>query len=429
MKGNSDFSLKTQRRAMSSAILSACFGTIPQILVRESSLLILYATLLGASRFLSMTTTSLQYLSVFVLSVPMAYLMERTGIKRLILPALSLGLFGLCAVAAAGFFTRAGREVLLIGLLVFSLTLAIYVAGWFPLLQGVVPESERGRFFGRLRVSWQSLVTAILMISTWVIGASAETRTIQWIFFAAALLVIGRIFFLSRIPEIPRKLKNPSLGRQLGNVLANRPLRRFSAYVFNLYLFSSATIPLAFLFAKLHLGVPDNYLVLLSACVNAGSIAGFYLGGRMVDSYNTRAVFFAAHLALGVFNLLFLGIYSYSMVTGVLLALMITFYGFAHAASTIAASSEILALAQRDYLNTSIAFSVAFNYAGIGLSRVLTGFLLDAGLADNPKSLFGLAFTQYHTFFCCYGAVLLVSFVLVFLIPPLRTRKKQLPGY
>ena len=131
---------------MGSAILSACFGAIPQILVRESSLLILYATLLGASRFLSLTTTSLQYLSVFVLSVPMAHLMERTGKKRLVLPALALGLFGLLAVAAAGFFTRAGREVLLIGLLVFSLTLAIYIAGWFPLLQGVVPESKRAPF-------------------------------------------------------------------------------------------------------------------------------------------------------------------------------------------------------------------------------------------------------------------------------------------
>ena len=82
MKDGSDFSPKTQRQAMGSAILSACFGAIPQILVRESSLLILYATLLGASRFLALTTTSLQYLSVSVLSIPMAHLMERTGKKR-----------------------------------------------------------------------------------------------------------------------------------------------------------------------------------------------------------------------------------------------------------------------------------------------------------------------------------------------------------
>ena len=114
------------------------------------------------------------------------------------------------------------------------------------------------------------------MISTWFIGANAETRTIQWIFFAVALLVVGRIFFVSRIPEIPKKVKNPPLGRQLGSVLGNRRLRRFSAYVFNFYLFFSATIPLAFVFTKLQLGVPDNYLVLLSACVNAGSIAGFF---------------------------------------------------------------------------------------------------------------------------------------------------------
>jgi predicted MFS family arabinose efflux permease len=414
---------------MRSAILSACFGSIPQMLARESSVLVLYATLLGANRFLSLTTTSLQYLSVFVLNIPMAYLMERTGKKRLMLPALSLGLLGLLAVAGAGFFPDAGRAVLLGGLIVFSLTLAVYVAGWFPLVQGLVPESQRGRFFGRMRVIWQSLVASVSLVCTWFIGRSASTRTIQLIYFSVAVLVIGRVVFMSRVPEVPRKRDIPSLREQLGRVLSNPGLRRFSAYVFVLYLFSSATVPLAFVFARLELGVPDNYLVLLSACMDSGSILGYYIGGRMVDRYNTRTVFFAAHLALGVLNILFFGIYSYSAITAVLLALLVGCYGLAHSASTIATSSETLALAQKDYLNTSIAFSVAFNYAGIGLSRVISGYLLEAGVAANPWSLLGLQVTNYHTFFGCYGAILLGSFVLVFLIPPLRTKRRQLPGY
>jgi predicted MFS family arabinose efflux permease len=399
------------------------------MLTQESSLLILYASMLGASRFLSLTTTALQYLGVFVLSVPLAYLMERTGKKRLILPALSFSLLGLLAVAAAGSFLEVGRGMLLSGLIVFSLTSAVYIAGWFPLLQGVVPESERGRFFGRMRVIWQSLVAVVLLGATWLIGRNAEISTIQWIFFAVALLMIGRIFFISRIPEIPRKLHASPLQQQLGSVLGNRRLRRFSAYVFTLYLFSSASIPLAFVFARLQLDVPDNYLVLLSAFMNVGSIAGFHFGGRMVDRYSTRKVFFAAHLALGVLNLLFLCIYRYSTWTGIFLVLVVAFYGLAHSASTIATSSEILVLAHKDYLNTSIAFSVAFNYAGIGVSRVISGYLLEAGLAGKTWSLFGLHVTQYHTFFVCYAVLLLASFVLVFLNPPIRVRKRQLPEY
>jgi Na+/melibiose symporter-like transporter len=262
---------------------------------------------------------------------------------------------GLLVVAAAGFFTRSGRSVFLTGLVLFALTMAIYVAGWFPLLQGIVPHNERGRFFGGMRMSWQIVVSIVLFASLWVVGKNASIRTLQLILGGAALLILGRLFFISRIPESPRKQNAPRLSVSVKAVLANKRLRRFSVYIVSLYLFSSATIPMALVFAKLELGVPDNFLVLLSASVNIGSVIGFLLGGHLVDRLAT--------------------------------------HGLVHGASTIAASSEILGLAAKTWI------------------------------------LFGLRMSQFHTFFAGYGLILCAGFVLVFLVPGIRTKRTYLPGY
>ena len=70
------FSETVCRKAMTFAIISACFGAVSQIMVRESSVIILYAAKLGAGRLLALFSTSIQLLCICVLIIPVSYLME-----------------------------------------------------------------------------------------------------------------------------------------------------------------------------------------------------------------------------------------------------------------------------------------------------------------------------------------------------------------
>lgn len=60
------FSETVCRKAMIFAIVSACFGAVSQIVFRESSIIILYASKLGADRFLTLSSTSIQLLCICV---------------------------------------------------------------------------------------------------------------------------------------------------------------------------------------------------------------------------------------------------------------------------------------------------------------------------------------------------------------------------
>ncbi|TFG59562.1 MAG: hypothetical protein E4H36_13570, partial [Spirochaetales bacterium] len=118
-----DFSEPSARKAMNFAILSSCFGAVSQIMVRESSIIILYAGKLGAGRFLSLVSTSAQLLAICLFIIPVSYLMEHTGKKKIVLPAVLVTMAGILTIAAAGFFGDKGRIILLTGLLLFSVSL------------------------------------------------------------------------------------------------------------------------------------------------------------------------------------------------------------------------------------------------------------------------------------------------------------------
>jgi hypothetical protein len=219
---------------MRAAIASSSFGAISVGLMNNSSIIVLYAALLGAGRFMTLFTTAVQPLSLF------------------------------------------------------ASMMSIYTAGWMPLLHGVVPDGEKGRFFGSQRSAIQIVITAFLLLTVFVIGTDASLLTVQLIFAGAALLVLGRLYFMRKIPEIPGNGATKSFTAIISGVIRNRPLIRFSVYLFLLYLVAYSTIPVVFVFTKLQIQVPDNYLVLLTLCVHGGSICGYYLAGRISDRFSIK---------------------------------------------------------------------------------------------------------------------------------------------
>jgi MFS family permease len=424
------FSYDTSKKAMRMAIISACFGAVSQFVIRESSIIILYATKLGAGSFLSLLSTSLQMISIAIFIIPVAYIMEFTGKRKIMIPSLVLGMIGVFIIAAAGFFPdERSRYMLIAGLLVFSITIAFYIAGWFPLLQGIVPSDERGKFFSRLRVSWQSVVTAFLLFSVLVVGKEAPVSLLQLIIFFSALLILGRVAAIKRIPEIPKQNQVPSLRESLKKIFSNKRLIHFSIYMFFLYLFSNATIPVAIVFSKLELHTPDNYTVLLSMMVTVGQIGGFFIGGAVIKKITPKRLLITANLAFIVLNFSFLLVQQYTLVSGIILVILVTLYGSIFAYSTIGLSSELISLAQPEAVNMSMAVCVAFYISGQGLSRLVSGYLLEAPFFPETISISGVTFSPYHLLFLLYALFLFASFLLVFLIPKVTRGRGAFPQY
>ncbi len=81
--------------------------------------------------------------------------------------------------------------------------------GWFPLQRFIIPENERGSYFGRLRYSWQIVVSLFLLLAALSVQENAETGKLQIIILFGALLVIGSDFFVVKIPGKASKRRVP----------------------------------------------------------------------------------------------------------------------------------------------------------------------------------------------------------------------------
>ncbi len=77
----------------------------------------------------------------------------------------------------------------------------LLLSGWFALLSPIVAPEERGRFFGRLRLSWT--VVAIVFAGICALFLSQDTPVVyfQAIIFLIAIGSFVRILSYRKLPE------------------------------------------------------------------------------------------------------------------------------------------------------------------------------------------------------------------------------------
>lgn len=161
------------RANMRFLIRSACWGAIPQVMVKDSSLFIVFAALVGAGDMVSVMCTALNDAVLCLLMLPFAMLSDRIGVRRQLVTAVCAGVGALLLAAASPWLGASGGGMLLLALALFAVAMSAYSAAWFPLLEQVVPPSERGLFFGRMRFSWQLVSAAFIAVSGLFIGRFA----------------------------------------------------------------------------------------------------------------------------------------------------------------------------------------------------------------------------------------------------------------
>lgn len=420
------FTREQCRQGMRHAIFSTCWGTVAQVVVRDSSIMILFATLIGAGEMISIATTALQDMAQAFLTLPFAYLTALAGKRRMLIRATAVGLAALLMSAAAPWFGAYAGLALLGTLAIFGVSISAYGAAWFPLLNDVVPPEERGLFFGRLRFWWQLVAAIFILASGALVGAHARPGVLQIVIIIAALGQLGRAWNIRRIPELPTP-PPPPWRDVLADILANQRMTGFAIYLFFLYLSAAATVPVAFTFAKRALALPDNLVVFCSACLMAGLIVGYRVGGRIVYRQGVKRVFLSAHLAFALINFLMLLVRGGNYTASALLIALVTLYGFFTACASIAVSSEIFALAPANNQIMSIGFCVSFYAAGIGFSRILASLIIGSGALAPHWHLGGIALTKYHTLFIMYGAGVLLAMALLTMVPAMLKHVHRLP--
>jgi MFS family permease len=407
-----------RRAAMRSAIFGQCGGQLGS-LVFTNGLMLLYLGALGMEPAGIIRALAIPAGAAGLLIIPLAHVCDRLGIKRVGALGLLLTIAGYAGIAGAAWFD-AGPPALVLavaGIVVFASGYAMFSAGWFALLAGIVPPDVRGRFFGVLRFSWQAVAIAFSSAVTPLLSGPSQLRMFQVVMALLLLGQIDRLWQYRRIPEVtgPRPPR-VGLPAALGEIVRAPRYMGFCSYLFLLYLFTANAPALFALIATNVAHLSARTVTLLGVALMAGNLAGFAVGGWAVDRIGTKVLFLLCHLGFGVLLMLYpfraaLGAEAWAM------AALNLGFGTVSAASTIAITTEMLALAPPERKSLSTGVCQTLMSAGSAMSGILASGAIASGMLRDRWTFLGQEASAFDALLVLDAVVVVLLVVTLGLVP------------
>ena len=406
------------KKAMRMIVLTASIGGM-SYLSFNNGLLIAYFSYLNIPSATILLLLALMPLAQFVFMLPFSFLSDILGKKFIGNIGLFSSLFGYVLLIIASILPENFYTLLIgTGIVLFGIGSAMTLGNWFALLHPIVPEKIRGRFFGRLRLTWQSIGIILTLFFIYILEQFPSLGIYQSILIIISIFMAIRILFYQQIPELEKPVSpKESLFKTLMNVIAIPDYISFCSYCFLLTFFTAACPQIFNLIEKDVLSFSKTEIVFIGNLLIVGALAGFVLGGRMVDKLGTKYVFMFCHFGFAAILIMFL---LRSLFPGeiILFVGILTFlFGLVQAACGLAMTSETLVLIPQE--NKSLATGLWFTLysGGAGLSGFLSSKVLELNLINPYWSMFGLPMSSYDGLLLMFGTMVLLMTVTLGLIP------------
>ncbi len=416
---------------MRNAILSQSFAA-SSFLVFSNGILLVYMTAFEISSARIFLYLSMPTLVGAFLQLPFAVVADRFGKKLIGLTGTIFQAVGFGLIAAAGWGSLALRESFLVaGLIVYSFGFTLFAASWFALLSPIVPQSIRGRFFGRMRFCWQLVAIIVTGVCALFLTESSPIGAYQAILGLLTLALIARIWFYLRVPERERSGLG-SIRRAwpvLGELLRAEGFASFNAYVFLLMLFTAGCPFLFGLIEKRVMGWGDNRVVWMGNMIMVGSIVGFYLGGKAIDSFGSKRVFLVCHFGFAAVIFLFMGrAFVHHPLHLILIVGALNFlFGLIYATSSIAISTEMMGLIPHHNKSLSTSITMVLMHGGAAMSGLICSSSVKLGLLAEQWTFHGATLYDYDSILLAYGVMIALLVVTLGLVPSVLSKAQWVP--
>jgi len=418
-----------QMRGMRAAILAQSFGTLSLLAFSYGQVLI-YLRMLGIDSSRIVLYLAIPFASEFFV-IPLAYWSDRIGKKACGITGLIMATAGFTILSMAGFASPFLVEPLVVtGIVVYSLGSTTMASSWYALLTPVVPNGIHGRFFAKLRMTWQLCGIAFAIVGGLVLGRDAPLATYQ---IALILICVGqvvRVFMYMRIPELepptPKARPLLELVREAMHVPGYLP---YCAYVFLLTFFVSTCPTLFALVQKEVLQLGDNQVVWLGGMIMAGSVAGYAIVGRAIDRYGTKPIFVICHLSYGIIMLVFVTRAAWPVPLMFVLGAVSFAFGFIAACSSVALTTSLIAIIPGG-TNRAVNQAVGrmFQMIGPGLCGFICAWVLKSGMLASEWRLGPMILSRYDTVLLGFAFMVIMLVIILGLVPSGIKHHEESPG-
>ncbi len=302
----------------------------------------------------------------------------RRGKKRMMVPFYLAGVPFLVILAILPSLREACAPTILIAAVAFSLT-GYWVfrswgtAGWFPIINDNVPDDIRGRFFGRLRTSWQIVLVVYTAMVGWFLGHKPEPWQFQVVFVVTVIANLVMTVTILRIPEAPLEPapEGMTFWRMLAEPFRDRSYTPFLLFGALFNLAAGMAGPFAIRCLKGTLGAGDGFVVWMDTASSFGAAATLPLWGRLVDRFGGRILFAALVPALAALNLLWLFANPVGAHWQVVVAAFYLFQGILLFGIGVGITDMMLGSARKGHESAYINISFVINSMAVGVGPFL----------------------------------------------------------
>lgn len=422
-----------RKRVFNTIIATQCLGMLSTAFFQNGFFLNYFTKLGISSASIAFLIGTLPPLVGGLLILPFAFVADRKGKMKLAMVGQVLIVAGLLATLAAGWVKPPfALPTVVVSIAVFSVGGSLQASGWFALLNPIIPREIRGRFFGRLRVSFQTVTIIFSTLITKALGLSNAMWVFQSIIAVVFVAHILRFFTYSRIPELEKEHHETdgrlSFKDSLAYVFRIKGYLQFVGYIFLVTLFTAGTPVVFALMQKDVFGFAPAQITLMGTLFLVGSVAGNFLGGRLVDRLGTRLVFLTTHTCLAAIIVLMLARHWMPWPLVVHVGICSLLFSLAGATTGIAITSEMLALIPSANRSLSTAVGQVLFNLGMSLSCAFVSFSISWKPHAHGWQLLGRGFTQYDSILLAYASLTILLLATVGLVPKIVKKAQLMPG-
>jgi MFS family permease len=406
-----------QRQRNMNRVIVVSIATMTSVACLGDNVLSLAAIKLGAKeRFIGFLTFAL--IAPLVMQIFTISAVEKIGKKRILLIWFTTGLlFVLPVLFIPQIASLFSADIALI--LLFACTFlwktcdGLANSGWFPILQDSVPSDIVGKFFARLRTSWQAAWLTSLLIIAWFLGGdNPEWWRFQLIFAAGfiafAVKPIGTLGMSERTIFSENNSVRLNLTDRFRELFSKKEVRIFTFYsIFytSAYFFVE---PFKVKFMK-DLGYSDSFVIAATAAAGLGAITSLWFWGRLADRFGNRGIFSISQT--GMIMTSFLWVIVGKSTFGTVLILTLYFFTSVFSCANDIAQTRYMLHAvpinKQYYMNL---ISVLVNFFA-SLTPIAGGFFLYKTEKFRFRSGV-LSFNNYDLFFIITALLFVIPFTL-----------------
>lgn len=421
------------RRAIRTCIIAQTLGApLPQVLI-NGGVLSLFLLALGGSKFAVGSIFAVNFLSMLV-RVLVAPFIDVAYRKRFTLVWITLA-----TLIFAGFFLAwpiyetfgsTAAVWYVVGLFFFQ-RISINIGGhaWLSLLTVIIPGPLRGRFFARMRTTFQVVSLAMVGLIGWYLGADPAPGRFILVFAVLFAMALARPFLLLSIPNPPPDRQGPRapVFKNMFHPLRDRGWREFIVFYGALSFTANMARPFAVPFLKEDLGFPASITAYSAGSLILGMVLGLMPWGRLADKLGNKVVFLINILVLSVAFVILAFTPSYTaapvlstivgIVSFMLTGIAIGGLGIGHTVRQMhAAPSE----------SRSSYMAVFFMVAGLvaAAATLLSGALLDQ--FPTAVGVVGLELSPIRLFFMLSSLLVMSTAVLLWRLDSVAEKPIQI---